>query len=223
MPGKPGKDEDTPVIGQDTPVIGQDAPVIGQIVPGYSVPVINERAVRAAAGLLMLSGGIAYAFAIAANSGAPLKPFGIVFMADMLIRVTAGDRYSPSLALGRVIVRRQKPEWVGASQKAYAWWFGVAMAMTSCFAMGYFGAPFAAIAVLCGFCLAMLFMEASFGICVGCTLQRVFDRRNPTLYCPGGACRRGGSETEHDAAGIGRDVADPTSAAVDATAHNPLA
>lgn len=164
-----------------------ETPAIGRIVEGYEIPVINERAVRAAAGILLLIGGIAFGYAAATGSADPLKPFGFLFVIDMGLRVTLGDRWSPTLALGRLIVIRQKPEWVGASQKAYAWWLGFGLAIVNCGAMGYLGAPLALTLSLCGVCLAMLYLETAFGICVGCSLQRLLTRKAPQ-YCPGGTC-----------------------------------
>ena len=154
---------------------------------GFDIPVINERAVRAAAGILFLGGGIAFASAIAQGTVVPLQPFGMLFMLDMLIRVTVGDRWSPTLALGRLIVRRQQPEWVGAPQKAFAWWLGFVLAAVSCLGMGLLAAPLLLTLMLCGVCLTLLFLETAFGICVGCALQRLVTR-TPPQHCPGGTC-----------------------------------
>lgn len=164
-----------------------ERPQIGQYVPGYEVPVINERAVRAAAGILFLAGGAAMAAAVAAGSTQPMQPFGLFFMMDMLIRVLVGDRWSPTLALGRLAVRRQQPEWVGAEQKAFAWWLGFGLAVVSCSTMGLFAAPLWLTLALCSICLSFLFLETAFGICVGCALQARFGRTAPR-YCPGGTC-----------------------------------
>ena len=169
------------------PTPTQPQPLLGKIVPGYDIPVINERAVRAAAGLLFLGGAIAYGFALAAGSTEPLKPFGMFFIVDMALRIIMGDRWSPSLALGRLIVIRQKPEWVGARQKEFAWWLGFGLATISCSSMGLFSAPLWVPLALCGLCLSFIFMEAAFGICVGCSLQKLFDK-TPPQYCPGGTC-----------------------------------
>lgn len=116
-----------------------------------------------------------------------MQPFGLVFMIDMLIRVLAGDRWSPSLALGRVAVRRQRPEWVGAQQKAFAWWLGFGLALVSCSTMGLFAAPLWVTLALCSVCLTFLFLETAFGICVGCALQARFGKTAPR-YCAGGTC-----------------------------------
>jgi hypothetical protein len=109
------------------------------------------------------------------------------FLIDMLIRVIVGDRWSPSLALGGLIVRGQAPEWVGAPQKGFAWGLGIVLAVTSCLAMGTLNLPLAAVMALCGVCLTLLFIEASFGICAGCQLQRLLSRTAPQ-HCPGEVC-----------------------------------
>lgn len=165
----------------------KEQPVIGQWVDGYDIPVINERAVRAGAGILLLGGAITFGMAVAAGNTLPLQPFGFIFMLDMLVRVLVGERWSPSLALGRLVVRGQQPEWVGAPQKAFAWWLGFGLAFVSCTAMGFLQAPLWITLMLCSICLSLLFIETAFGICVGCKLQGLFSKNSPQ-YCPGGVC-----------------------------------
>ena len=163
---------------------------IGRVVRGHAIPVIDERAVRAAAGIMFLLGGAAFATAFFTGSAQPLQPFGMFFMIDMLLRVTAGDRWSPTLMLGRLAVKGQRPEWVGAPQKELAWWLGFGLAL-----------------VLCGSCLTLLFLETSFGICVGCALQSRFSKQ-PPKYCPGDTCDTGSST--HFAAPWSAPVGHPT-------------
>lgn len=167
--------------------VTQDAPLVGVRRPGYDVPVIDERAVRAAAGILFLGGAIAFGFPAAAGSSAPLKPSGMAVLLDLGLRVGLGDRWSPTLALGRLIVRRQTPEWVGAPQKLFAWWLGFVLAAATCPATGWLAAPLAVTLALCGLCLTLLFVETAFGICLGCSLQRALTRTPPS-HCPGGTC-----------------------------------
>jgi len=174
-------------MNSPVPAAAAASPRIGRIVPGYAIRVINERAVRAGAGILFLAGGISFGAAVIQESLVPLQPFGMFFMVDMLLRVVAGDRWSPTLALGRIIVRRQQPEWVGAPQKEFAWWLGFGLAAVSCATMGFFAAPLWISLALCGLCLGLLFLETAFGICVGCALQRLFGR-TPPMHCPGGTC-----------------------------------
>jgi hypothetical protein len=151
--------------------------------------VINERAARAGAGLLLLPGLVLYVTAVHQGSAEVLKPFGAVFVVDMMLRVLLGERWAPSLVLGGLIVRRQRPEWVGARQKRFAWWLGYGLGLTACLATGLLQAPLWVTLALCGLCLSLLFLETAFGICVGCALQARLSRHAPT-NCPGGACPR---------------------------------
>lgn len=164
-----------------------DAPRIGQHLPGYAVPVVDEHAVRAAAGVLLIVGSIAFGIAVTTGSPLPLQPFGMLFMVDMLLRVIAGDGSSPTLRLGALLVRRLQPHWVGAPQKEFAWWLGFWLAAVSCSTMGLLLAPLWVTLALCGACLSMLFLEAVFGVCVGCALQRTFGS-TPPQHCPRGSC-----------------------------------
>ena len=172
------------------PTIEARAPRIGRIVPGYAIPVIDERAVRAAAGILFLLGGATFATALLTASAQPLQPFGMFFMIDVLLRATAGDRWSPTLLLGRLAVKGQRPEWVGAPQKEFAWWLGFGLALVTCASMGLFAAPLWITLALCGVCLTLLFLETAFGVCAGCALQKRLGKK-PTMYCPGDTCDAG--------------------------------
>lgn len=171
----------------DVSLVEGRSPRIGRTVPGYAIAVIDERAVRAAAGILFLLGGAAFATALFTGSMQPLQPFGMFFMIDMALRLTAGDRWSPTLLLGRLAVTGQRPEWVGAPQKKFAWWLGFVLAFVSCAGMGLIAAPLWLILALCGLCLSLLFLETAFGVCVGCALQARFGKQVP-MYCPGGTC-----------------------------------
>lgn len=164
-------------------------PRIGTIVAGYNVAVINERAVRASAGILFLMGAISVAVAVFTESAQPLQPFGMFFMIDMLIRILVGDKWSPTMALSRLIVSRQNPEWVGAPQKEMAWWLGFGLAAVSCGTMGLFAAPLWLTLALCSLCLTLLFFETAFGICFGCLLHQKFSSTK-TEHCAGGSCTR---------------------------------
>ncbi|MEY3537887.1 MAG: hypothetical protein RL645_701 [Actinomycetota bacterium] len=161
----------------------------GLKVSGYSVPVFNEREVRGAAGILFAAGLAAFMVAATTGQQRPLQAFAMAFMLDMSVRLFISPRYSPTLAIARLVVRKHKPEYVGAQQKKYAWGLGLGMAMISCFSLGLFGAPLALVLVMCSVCLVFLFLEAAFGICVGCHLQRLFSKVEPQ-YCPGGVCER---------------------------------
>ncbi|TFD52336.1 DUF4395 domain-containing protein [Cryobacterium sp. Hh11] len=163
------------------------APEFGELVDGIDIPVFNERAVRASAGLLFLVGIVAFMIAALIDHFDPLRAFAFLFMVDMMLRLFVSARYTPSLLLGGLMVRQQRPEWVGADQKKLAWQLGLGMAFTSCIVMGFFGISDTVTLVLCGVCLSILFLETAFGICVGCGLYRIFAKEKPQL-CPGDTC-----------------------------------
>lgn len=165
-----------------------EAPVLGEFVDGYDVPVINERTVRASAGLLFVFGIIAFMTAAQLGDFAALRLFGIVFLIDMMMRLAVGTRFTPSLIIGGLIVRRQRPEWVGAEQKKLAWGIGLAMAFVTCLGMGWLHFSAVAILVLAATCLLLLFIEAAFGVCLGCEVQRLFGTSQQQQLCAGDVC-----------------------------------
>jgi len=97
----------------------------GEQVPGQPVPVLNERTVRAGAGLLFLFAMIAFMNAWLTGNFAPTRVFVVAFLIDFALRLFVSPRYAPSLIVGQWLVRRQQPEWTGAPQKRFAWGIGV--------------------------------------------------------------------------------------------------
>ena len=162
-------------------------PDFGERVDGIDIPVFNERIVRASAGVLFLVGIIVLMIAALTGNAIPLQGFAFIFMIDMMLRLFVSTRFTPSMLLGALMVYRQRPEWVGAEQKRLAWSIGLGLSFISCVAMGYFGVDAMGTLVLCGLCVSVLFLETAFGICVGCSLYRVFAKEKPRL-CPGDVC-----------------------------------
>src|SRR5579872_4834924 len=97
----------------------------GEDVPGYPIRVLNEREIRAAAGLLFLATFISLMLILFKGNFLPVKYVITVFFLDFIIRVFISPRFSPTLILGRLIVGRQVPEYVGARQKKFAWIIGL--------------------------------------------------------------------------------------------------
>ena len=159
----------------------------GEKVEGIDIPVFNERAARASAGILFLLGFMAVTSAFFTGDFGPVRGFAILFLIDMGIRIGLNHRFAPSMALGALILRRQRPEWVGAAQKRLAWSLGFGMAFVACMGMGFLGLQNEYMLLFCGFCLSLMFLETAFGICVGCELYRVFSKEKPQL-CPGDVC-----------------------------------
>jgi hypothetical protein len=162
----------------------------GEDVEGYRIPVLNEREIRAAAGILFVLMFAAIAAAALQGSFVLLKYAIAIFLPDMLIRVFVGPRYAPTLILGRLIVRNQVPEYVGAPQKRFAWVIGVALASVMFLLVNVLNTYSPISGIICLVCLVFLFCEAAFGICLGCKLYPLVARQEPE-YCPGEVCEVG--------------------------------
>ena len=100
----------------------------GEKVEGYEIPVLNEREVRASAGILLLFIAVSIMRVAFVGDFLLLKYFVITFLADFIIRVFINPKFSPTLIIGRLIVSRQAPEYVGAAQKRFAWVIGLILA-----------------------------------------------------------------------------------------------
>ena len=59
----------------------------GENVEGYSIPVLNEREIRAAAGLLFLATFLSLMFILFRNNFVPIKYVTTFFLLDFIIRV----------------------------------------------------------------------------------------------------------------------------------------
>lgn len=158
----------------------------GEIVPGYDVPVINEREARAAAGILFMLGMIVIFVGIGYNHIIVARVYLAFLWVDFTARVIS-PRYSPSLLLGKFVVNNQIPEYVGGAQKRFAWAIGwiISFPMVYWFVL-HWDITFYKV-MICVLCLTLMFFEAAFGICLGCMLYKVFSKDDPS-HCPGGVC-----------------------------------
>ncbi len=159
----------------------------GEKVEGYPVPVLNEREIRAAAGILFLATFLSLLFILFRGNFIPIKFVIPFFLADFLVRVGLSPRFSPTLILGRLIVGNQTPEYVAAEPKRLAWIIGVALAGTMFVLMVLMNTYGPISGIICLVCLVFLFFEAVFGICLGCKFYSLVYRKPPQL-CPGEVC-----------------------------------
>ena len=158
----------------------------GEKVEGYEVLVLNEREARAAAGILFAIGILSLMNAVALGHVIVTKFFISFFTLDFVMRVLQ-PRYSPSLLLGRFFVQNQRPEYVGATQKRFAWSIGLMLAIPMFYLLVIDFQPNPIKVVVCIFCLLLLFLESAFSICVGCKIFGIF-KKDPVTHCPGGVC-----------------------------------
>ncbi len=159
----------------------------GEDVEGYNIPVLNEREIRAAAGLLFLATFTSLMFILFKENFVPIKYVITFFLADFLIRVFINPIFSPTLILARLIVRNQNPEYVGAAQKKFAWIIGVVLSAIMFYFFIIVNAYSPITGIICLICLVFLFFESAFGICLGCLFYPLFFK-DKVQYCPGEVC-----------------------------------
>ena len=160
----------------------------GEDVVGYNIPVLNEREIRAAAGILFLATFTSLMFILFKENFILIKYVISFFLTDFIIRVFINPKFSPTLIIARLIVRNQTPEYVGAAQKKFAWIIGVVLAATMFFYFIIINAYSPITGIICLICLVFLFFESAFGICLGCKFYPLFFK-DKTQYCPGEVCK----------------------------------
>ena len=154
----------------------------GENVEGYEIPVLNEREIRAAAGILFVWAFLAVLTAIMKGSFVLLKYFILAFLVDFIIRVFINPKFSPTLIIGRLIVRRQTPEYVGAAQKKFAWVIGLILVLIMLVLVVFVNSYSPITGIICLICLIFLLFESAFGICLGLpVLWLVLREESPVL------------------------------------------
>jgi hypothetical protein len=173
----------------------------GVVIPGLSIhgvpapyPVLNERAIRAGAGLMFVAGLFAFFQAYYLREFIYIQWLVVFFFFDFFMKVVVGTAFSPVSILANWIVRAQAPEYVGAVQKRFAWSIGLFLSIAMIvliFRFGIIGLPNL---VICALCLTFMFMESAFGICVGCKLYNalifygIIAKPASKPACPGNVC-----------------------------------
>lgn len=159
----------------------------GENVEGYNIPVLNEREIRASAGLLFLATFISLMLILFKNNFLPIKYVITLFLTDFFIRVFINPKFSPMLIIGRLIVRNQVPEYVGARQKKFAWVVGLVLSATMFTFMVLVNSYSPITGIVCLVCLIFLFFESAFGICLACKFYSMINKEK-AQYCPGEVC-----------------------------------
>ena len=150
---------------------------IGETIPNLTIngqpapyPVLNERAIRAGAGIAFALGAFAFFHAFYLDSYLYLKLLVVFLWLDFAIKVWLNPRYSLLSQVARLVVANQSPEYVGAIQKRFAWSIGFVLATTMVVLIFGFGIIGPINLLICSVCLLFMFMESAFGICVGCKI-----------------------------------------------------
>ena len=159
----------------------------GEDVKGYDIPVLNEREIRAAAGIFFVFAFLSVLLAITTHSFLALKYFILAFLLDFIIRVFINPRFSPTLIIGRLIVIKQVPEYVGAAQKKFAWVIGLILVLIMLVLVVFVNSYSPITGLICLICLIFLLFESAFGICLGCLFYKWYYGKK-ARYCPGEVC-----------------------------------
>jgi len=159
----------------------------GEDVENYSIPVLNEREIRAAAGILFLMMLVSILTVTMKGDFTLLKYAVTIFLTDMIVRVFVNPKFAPTLIIGRLIVRNQTPEYVGAPQKKFAWIIGFVLAVTMYVLLVLVNSYSPITGLICLVCLIFLFFESAFGICLGCKFYPLFFK-GKVQHCPGEIC-----------------------------------
>lgn len=175
--------------------------VYGKTIPGLMIhgiaapyPVLNERAIRAGAGIVFAAGFFAFFQALELGNFIYLQLLVPFLFFDFLMKTVVGIRFSPMSILANWVVKNQQPEFVGAVQKRFAWSIGLVLSFTMMLLLFVFevrGLPNLAI---CSLCLTFMFMESAFGICVGCKIYNfllkkgIIEMPEYKPACPGNVC-----------------------------------
>ena len=157
--------------------------------------VVDENQVRAAAGVTMVLGAVAFSFAYFNHQYILLQIVSTLFFVEFLARLTVGLRFSPVGVIARAMTLGRVPDLVSAKPKRFAWTLGLSLslAMTIITNSGVRGLlP----RTICLICLTLMWMESVLGICLGCRIHARLVRlgwtsQDPAFeVCAQGACRR---------------------------------
>lgn len=148
----------------------------GEYTEGHNYKVLDERRVRASSGVMFLLGMIAFVNGFILNKYEIIPYISGFLMISFMIAVFINPKFSPTIFIGYLFVRKQSPLPIGAVQKRFAWSLGLILS-AAIFVLSLYllndPSYFDRVCELCLICLALLFLETAFGICVGCKLYHL--------------------------------------------------
>src|SRR5215208_819849 len=138
--------------------------------------VIDENQARAAAGLTMVLGAVAFSFAYFDAQYILLQAVSTLFFVEFVARLTVGLRNSPIGVIARAMTLRHVPDWVSAKPKHFAWTLALGMAF-SMMVITNSGVRGMLPRTICAVCLTLMWMESVLGLCLGCKIHALLVRR----------------------------------------------
>ncbi|MDF1876727.1 DUF4395 domain-containing protein [Sulfurimonas sp. SAG-AH-194-L11] len=157
----------------------------GEKVSEFDYRVINEREARASAGIMFLLGLLSLFSVFTLRTLIWAEFFSITFILEFIVRMFINPKYAPYMLLGSLIVYNQKPEWVEAKPKKFAWFLGLILGAIMTYYIIFDVISLVRLSI-CVVCLVLLFVESAFGICLGCLLYHKLQIK--LQKCPGGIC-----------------------------------
>ena len=133
-------------------------------------PVLNERAIRATAGIMFAIGLSTMWYSILTHDRSIMHIIVPIFWLHFIVVTVRWPTYSPISWLGRKMVSNQKPERVWAIQKRFARSLGACMGTIMMIATFLFHAPSYVLISICGTCLLLMWLESAVWLCVWCKL-----------------------------------------------------
>lgn len=169
----------------------------GEYIEGKNYKVLDERRMRASAGIMLLLGLIAFINGFILQNFIVIPFIAGFLMLNFMIGIFINPKFSPTVFIAYLIVRKQSPLPIGAIQKKFAWSLGLGLSLVI-FSLSLMlvsnVAYFQPVCILCLICLVLLYLETSFGICLGCKLYylairlKLLKEPEEKPNCMGDAC-----------------------------------
>ena len=116
---------------------------------------------------------------------------------NFIIGIFINPKYSPTMFLAKIVIYKQSPLPIGAIQKKFAWSLGLILSAII-FTLSLFlindSTYFDPVCLLCIICILLLYLEATFGICIGCKLYdlainlKLLKKPSEKPNCMGDSC-----------------------------------
>ena len=151
----------------------------GEYVNGSAYKMLEERRMRGSAGIMFLLGLIAMVNGFVLQQYEVIPYISGFLLLNFLIGIFINPKFSPTVFVASIFVRKQTPLYIGAIQKKFAWSLGLGLTAVM-FVMSLLlqndVSYFESTCMLCIICLLLLFLETAFGICIGCKIYKLFIR-----------------------------------------------
>ena len=169
----------------------------GEYIDNSSFKVLDERVMKGSGALLFLIGIIAFINGFIVKNYIVLPYLSGFMVLNFAIGVFINPKFSPTIIVAKLLTRKQKPLWVGAVQKKFAWSLGLGLS-SAIFILSLLllndVSYFETVCQLCILCLTLIFLEMGFGICIGCKMYfgairlKLIPRPKVNPNCSGDSC-----------------------------------